>query len=144
MNTTSSVSRGGRAEKRPVPVIGQSIVVQGELCGSEDLTIDGEVEGKITLERHALRIGTHGRVRAQVFARSVVVQGEFVGSLEATERIAIGKEGTVDGDIKAPRVAIAEGATFRGNIDMQSGQQADGSGSERRSAPRHKKPSATT
>ena len=142
MNLISSPARGERGVKRNVPRVGRSIVVQGELCGTEDLTIDGEVEGTITLERHALTIGTHGRVRAQVFARSIVVQGEVVGNLEATERIAIGEKGTVDGDIKAPRVAIADGAKFRGRIDMQPGEQAGGSGSAQSSAPREEKPPA--
>ena len=103
-------------------IIGKSIVVKGELRGSEDLTIEGQVEGKITLKQHVLTIGTHGRIRAQVLAKSVVVLGEVIGNIEATEKVAIRNEGTVEGDIKAPRVAIAEGAKFRGGIDMQ--QQA--------------------
>ena len=103
-------------------IIGKSIVVKGELRGSEDLTIEGQVEGKITLKQHVLTIGTHGRIRAQVIAKSVVVLGEVIGNVEATEKVAIRNEGTVEGDIKAPRVAIAEGAKFRGGIDMQ--QQA--------------------
>jgi cytoskeletal protein CcmA (bactofilin family) len=103
-------------------IIGKSIVVKGELRGSEDLTIEGQVEGKITLKQHVLTIGTHGRIRAQVIAKSVVVLGEVIGNIEATEKVAIRNDGTVEGDIKAPRVAIAEGAKFRGGIDMQ--QQA--------------------
>ena len=106
-------------------VIGKSVVVKGELEGSEDLTIEGQVEGKITLKQHVLRIGKHGRIQAQVFVKSVVVMGEVVGNIEATEKIAISREATVAGDIKAPRVAIAEGARFRGSIDMQQGQSAN-------------------
>ena len=106
-------------------IIGKSIVVKGELRGSEDLTIEGQVEGKITLKEHLLTIGAHGRIQAQVFAKSVVVLGEVTGNIEATEKVSIRNEGTVEGDIKAPRVAIAEGAKFRGGIDMQQpGQQA--------------------
>ena len=103
-------------------IIGKSIVVKGELRGSEDLTIEGHVEGKIELKQHVLTIGTHGRIQAQVFAKSVIVIGEVVGNIEATEKVAIRNEGAVEGDIKAPRVAIAEGAKFRGGIDMQQGQ----------------------
>ena len=104
-------------------VIGKSIVVKGELRGSEDLTIEGQVEGKIALKQHVLTIGTHGRIRAQVLAKAVVVLGEVIGNIEAAEKVAIRDQGTVEGDIKAPRVAIAEGARFRGGIDMQQGQQ---------------------
>jgi cytoskeletal protein CcmA (bactofilin family) len=111
-------------------IIGKSIVVKGELRGSEDLTIEGQVEGKITLKQHVLTIGTHGRIRAQVIAKSVVVLGEVIGNIEAIEKVAIRNEGTVEGDIKAPRVAIAEGAKFRGGIDMQQGQQANRARSE--------------
>ena len=106
----------------PNAAIGKSIVVKGELRGSEDLTIEGQVEGKIALKQHVLTIGSHGRIRAQVFAKSVVVLGEVIGDIEATEKVAIRNEGAVEGDIKAPRVAIAEGAKFRGGIDMQQGQ----------------------
>jgi cytoskeletal protein CcmA (bactofilin family) len=104
-------------------IIGKSIVVKGELRGSEDLTIEGQVEGKITLKQHVLTIGTHGRIRAQVIAKSVVVLGEVIGNIDAIEKVAIRSEGTVEGDIKAPRVAIAEGAKFRGGIDMQQGSR---------------------
>ena len=106
----------------PNAAIGKSIVVKGELRGSEDLTIEGQVEGKIALKQHVLTVGSHGRIRAQVLAKSVVVLGEIIGNIEATEKVAIRNEGAVEGDIKAPRVAIAEGAKFRGGIDMQQGQ----------------------
>ena len=102
-------------------VVGKSIVVKGELHGSEDLTIEGQVEGKITLKEHVLTIGAHGRIQAQVFAKSVVVLGEVIGNIEATEKVSVIAEGSVDGDIKAPRVAISEGTKFRGSIDMQPG-----------------------
>ena len=114
----------------PKVVIGKSIVVKGELSGSEDLTVEGQVEGKIALKQHVLTVGVHGRIRAQVFAKSVVVLGEVIGNIEATEKVAIRNEGTVEGDINAPRVAIAEGAKFRGGIDMQQGQGQPGNGSE--------------
>ena len=119
---------GSRANQNLV--IGKSIVVKGELHGSEDLTIEGQVEGKITLKQHVLTIGATGRIRAQVFAKSVVVLGEVTGNVEATERVSINAEGSVEGDIKAPRVAISEGAKFRGGIDMQQERQANCTRSE--------------
>ena len=115
-------------------VIGKSIVVKGELGGNEDLTVEGQVEGKIALKQHVLTVGVHGRIRAQVFAKEVVVLGEVVGNIEATEKVAICSEGTVEGDIKAPRVAIDEGAKFRGGIDMQ--QEQGQPGNRNRSEPK--------
>lgn len=100
-------------------LIGKSVVVKGELEGSEDLTIEGQVEGKIELRDHTLTIGHGGRIKAQVFAKSVVVCGELVGNINASENVEIRDSGTVDGDVVSPRVAIADGAHFRGSIDMQ-------------------------
>jgi cytoskeletal protein CcmA (bactofilin family) len=99
--------------------IGKSIVIKGELNGSEDLTIEGQVEGKIELRQNVLTIGPNGRIKAQVFAKSVIILGEVTGNVTATEKVDIRDNGSVDGDIAAPRVAIAEGAHFRGSIDMQ-------------------------
>lgn len=110
---------------RGVALIGRSVVINGELNGSEDLTIEGHVDGKVELRDHTLTVGVDGRVKAHVFAKSVVVLGELVGNINASERVEIRENGSVDGDIVAPRVAIAEGAHFRGSIDMQrKGQPA--------------------
>lgn len=114
-------------------LIGKSVVVKGELEGSEDLTIEGQVEGKIELRDHTLTIGQGGRIKAQVFAKSVVVCGELVGNINASESVEIRESGSVDGDIVSPRVAIADGAHFRGSIDMQ-----------RKGAPPAKGPAAVT
>ncbi len=99
--------------------IGKSVIIKGELSGSEDLTIEGQVEGKIELRQNILTIGPNGKIKAQVFAKAVVVQGEVHGNIAATERVDIRDNGSVDGDLSAPRVAIADGAHFRGSIDMQ-------------------------
>jgi cytoskeletal protein CcmA (bactofilin family) len=99
--------------------IGKSVVIKGELNGSEDLTIEGQVEGKIELRQNVLTIGANGRIKAQVFAKAVIILGEVVGNVTATEKVDIRDNGSVDGDIASPRVAIAEGAHFRGSIDMQ-------------------------
>jgi cytoskeletal protein CcmA (bactofilin family) len=106
--------------------IGKSVVIKGELNGSEDLTIEGHVEGTIQLKDHVLTIGPNGRIKAQVFAKSVIVLGEVTGNVTASDKVDIRDNGSVDGDIVAPRVAIAEGAHFRGSVDMQrkgGGQQ---------------------
>jgi cytoskeletal protein CcmA (bactofilin family) len=99
--------------------IGKSIVINGELSGSEDLTIEGRVDGKIELRNHVLTIGSNGRITAQVAAKSIVVLGHVKGNLSATEKVDIRETGSVEGDIVAPRVAIADGSHFRGSIDMQ-------------------------
>jgi len=112
------------AADRGMALIGRSVVIKGELDGSEDLTIEGHVEGKIELRDHTLTIGPNGRIKAQVFAKAVVVLGELVGNINASEKVDIRENGSVDGDIVSPRVAIAEGAHFRGSIDMQRKGQA--------------------
>jgi cytoskeletal protein CcmA (bactofilin family) len=99
--------------------IGKSVVIKGELNGSEDLTIEGHVEGTIQLRDHVLTIGPNGKIKAQVFAKSVIVLGEVTGNVTASEKVDIRDNGSVDGDIISPRVAIAEGAHFRGSVDMQ-------------------------
>ena len=110
-----------RQTERDTVNIGKSVIVKGELCGSEDLTIEGRVEGKIELKDHVLTIGSNGKVKAQVFAKSVIVIGEINGNVTSTEKVEIRDGGSVDGDIMSPRVAISEGAHFRGSIDMQRG-----------------------
>ena len=104
--------------------IGKSVVIKGELNGSEDLTIEGHVEGTIQLRDHVLTIGPNGRIKAQVFAKAVVVLGQVTGNVTASEKVDIRDNGSVDGDIVAPKVAIAEGAHFRGSVDMQRKPEA--------------------
>ena len=114
-----------RRIERDMVNIGKSVVIKGELNGSEDLTVEGHVEGRIELKDHVLTIGPNGKIKAQVFAKAVIVLGEVNGNVTATEKVDIRDGGSVDGDIIAPRVAIAEGAHFRGSVDMQrKGQPA--------------------
>ena len=117
VSSTSFETRS--AGTRDVVHIGKSVVIKGELNGSEDLTIEGHVEGKIELKDHVLTIGSNGRIRAAVFAKAVIVLGEVVGNVTGTEKVDIRDNGSVDGDIVSPRVAIAEGAHFRGSVDMK-------------------------
>ena len=124
--------------ERDVVNIGKSVVIKGELNGSEDLTVEGHVEGKIELRDHVLTIGPNGKIKAQVFAKAVIVLGEVNGNVTATEKVDIRDGGSVDGDIVSPRVAIAEGAHFRGSVDMQrkGGQpQAQGQGGGQQRSP---------
>jgi cytoskeletal protein CcmA (bactofilin family) len=105
--------------------IGKSIVINGELSGSEDLTIEGRVDGKIELRDHILTVGSNGRIKAQVSAKAIVVLGQVTGNLNATEKVDIKETGSVEGDIVAPRVAIADGSHFKGSIDMQKKDQPE-------------------
>jgi len=113
------VSRPSPPMERNIVNIGKSVVIKGELSGSEDLIIEGQVEGKIELRDNVLTIGPNGKIKAQVNAKAVIVQGEVTGNVSATEKVDIRDNGSLDGDIASPRVAIAEGAHFRGSIDMQ-------------------------
>jgi cytoskeletal protein CcmA (bactofilin family) len=117
--STSTPIEPQRAMERTTVNIGKSVIIKGELSGSEDLTIEGQVDGKIELRQNVLTIGPNGRIKAQVFAKSVIILGEVTGNVTASEKVDIRDNGSVDGDIAAPRVAIAEGAHFRGSIDMQ-------------------------
>jgi cytoskeletal protein CcmA (bactofilin family) len=119
VRTTVSDSQRGSERERTTVNIGKSVVIKGELSGSEDLTIEGQVEGKIELRQNVLTIGANARIKAQVFAKAVVILGEVTGNVTASEKVDIRDNGSVDGDIASPRVAIAEGAHFRGSIDMQ-------------------------
>jgi cytoskeletal protein CcmA (bactofilin family) len=101
--------------------VGQSVKISGELTASEDLTIEGQVEGSISLPDNNLTIGANGRITAQVMAKTVTVLGQVAGDVVAKEKVDIAPSGSVEGDICSPRVAIADGARFRGAIDMESG-----------------------
>jgi cytoskeletal protein CcmA (bactofilin family) len=119
---TPAVPSGGdyrRETARDNVNIGKSVFIKGELSGSEDLTIEGNVEGRIELKDNTLTIGPNGKIRAEVFAKQVIVLGEVTGNVTASEKVDIRDNGSVDGDVTSPRVAIAEGAHFRGAIDMQ-------------------------
>src|SRR5512143_17203 len=117
--TTAAPQPEIRRIERDMVNIGKSVIIKGELAGSEDLTVEGHVEGKIELKDHVLTIGPNGKIKSQVFAKSVIVLGEVNGNVTASEKVDIRDGGSVDGDIISPRVAIAEGAHFRGSVDMQ-------------------------
>lgn len=100
--------------------IGKSITIKGDLSGNEDLQIDGSVEGRIDLPNNQLTIGAEGRVKAEVHAKAVIVIGHVTGNLSAADRIHVEATGIVDGDVKAPRLVIQEGAMLNGAVEMGS------------------------
>lgn len=97
--------------------LGPNVVIEGTLSGSEPVVVEGTVKGKINLNSD-LRIGTHARLEATVHARNVVVEGKLDGDVSADERVELVASATVDGNIKAPKIVVAEGARFRGSVDM--------------------------
>ena len=99
--------------------IGKSVVIKGELSGSEDLYVDGNVEGKIELRNHSLTVGPNGNVKADVSAKAVVIQGKLDGSVNASDRVELRKSAVVTGDVTTQRIAIEEGAFLKGKVDIQ-------------------------
>jgi cytoskeletal protein CcmA (bactofilin family) len=115
--------------------IGKSVLVKGELSGSEDLYLDGEVEGSIELRGHSLTVGPNGRVRANIHARDVTVHGKVDGNIRGSERVELKRSAQVVGDITTQRVVIEDGAFFKGGIDIQrEGAKAEGKAAETRAA----------
>ena len=108
-----------RDSRSDVASIGKSVLIKGELSGSEDLFVDGEVEGSIDLQEHNLTIGPHGRVRANVKAKDVVVHGKVDGNIHGTERVELKRSAVLVGDISTQRIVIEDGAYFKGAIDIK-------------------------
>jgi cytoskeletal protein CcmA (bactofilin family) len=98
--------------------IGKSVVIKGELSGSEDLYLDGQVEGTILLKGNNLTVGPNGHVKANVDAKGVTVQGKLEGNLHASDRVELRKSAVVTGDIATQRIAIEEGAYLKGKVDI--------------------------
>src|ERR1041385_2169192 len=98
---------------------GPNITIDGTISGSEAVLIEGTVRGKINLTND-LRIGTKARVEATVHAKNVTIEGKLTGDVSADERVELVASATVDGNIKAPKIVVAEGARFRGAVDMGS------------------------
>ena len=102
----------------PHTLLGRTVVAQGQLSAGEDLLIEGQFEGNISLDDHCLTVGTEGHVKAEIRARQVVILGSVTGNVAAREKIEIRRTGHVVGDLIAATVAIEEGAYFKGSIDI--------------------------
>ena len=112
-STTAAPGTGEQA------TIGKSLVVKGEVTGSESLYIDGKVEGAINLPGNRVTVGRNGQVAANIVAREVVVLGKVRGNCQASDRVDIRSEGSLTGDVIAARISIEDGAFFKGGIDIR-------------------------
>ncbi len=107
-------------QKKERAVIGPTITIKGDLTGEEDLLIEGRIEGKVELKRHAVTIGKSGRIKADIYGKTITVEGDVEGNLFGEEQLIVRKTGNVRGNIVSPRVALEDGSNFKGNIDMSS------------------------
>jgi cytoskeletal protein CcmA (bactofilin family) len=110
-------------ERRMAAWIGKSLVVQGKVISTEDLTIDGRVEGAIELGDHSLTIGAGAAVEADLIAQRIIICGAVTGNVLANETVDLRATGSVEGDITTPRLVMADGATIKGRVDA-SGKKA--------------------
>jgi cytoskeletal protein CcmA (bactofilin family) len=108
------------APAAPVKAKGSTLIIKGELIGSEDLVFEGQIEGKITLPDHVLTIGLGGQVAAEIVARVVVVHGNLTGNVTASERVEIRSSGRMIGDLVSPRIMMNDGATFNGRLETRA------------------------
>ena len=110
--------------------IGKGLVIKGEITGSESICVDGRVEGSINLPEHRVTIGPEGQVFASITALEVVVQGKATGNVTVSGRLELRSEGSLTGDVVAERINVADGAFFKGKIEIvRAGQRAEGTNS---------------
>ena len=117
------------AENSPAR-IGKSVVICGEVKGGEDLIVDGRVEGTVTLSENRLTIGPNASVQADLTARDVLILGQVQGNVVASGRVELRAGCSVQGDIRALRLAVEDNAVFRGKVDLTQGatKAPDGAG----------------
>lgn len=129
---TPPVPAAPEPARTPVPggqdqaTIGKSLVIKGEVSGSEALYIDGRVEGSINLPGNRVTVGRNGVVSANIMAREIVVLGKVRGNVQASDRVDIRNEGSLTGDVIAQRISIEDGAFFKGGIDIRKPGTAKG------------------
>ncbi len=117
--TPSTPTPAAAAATGEQATIGKSLVIKGEVSGSESLYIDGKIEGAINLPGNRVTVGRNGQVAANIMAREVVVLGKVRGNVHASDRIDIRSEGSLTGDVIAARISIEDGAFFKGGIDIR-------------------------
>jgi cytoskeletal protein CcmA (bactofilin family) len=103
--------------------IGRSLVIKGEVSGSESLFIDGRIEGSLNFAEHRVTIGRNGSVAANISAREVVIMGKVNGNIQCSDRVDIRSEGTLTGDVITPRISVEDGAVLKGSVQVRAGDQ---------------------
>jgi len=103
--------------------IGRSLVIKGEISGSEPLFIDGRIEGSITLTDNRVTIGRNGNVTANIDAKEVVIMGSVKGNIHCTDRLDIRSEGSLTGDVVSQRISVEDGAVLKGSVEVKTGDQ---------------------
>jgi cytoskeletal protein CcmA (bactofilin family) len=109
-------------ERRVIAWVGKSVIFKGDLISSEDMSIDGRVEGSIDVRDHTLTIGPDANIHASIVAKAVIVLGTIVGSITARERVALGEAAVVEGDVVTPRLGMVDGAVLRGRVETTTRQ----------------------
>lgn len=112
-------------ERRVSAWIGTALRIEGRITSRENLTIDGQVEGAIELGEHNLTIGAGAAVKADLMAKTIAISGAVTGNVIARDQVNLHATGSVDGDIVAPRLFMAEGATIRGKLDIQGSKKPE-------------------
>jgi cytoskeletal protein CcmA (bactofilin family) len=100
--------------------IGRTLIIKGEISGSESLYVDGRIEGNVNLAEHRVTIGRNGSVQANITAKEVVVMGKVTGNIDCTDRVDIRSEGVVNGDVATQRISVEDGAILKGGIQVRS------------------------
>ena len=113
-----------KANGRKPATIGPSIVIHGDVSGEEDLIVDGTVEGTVNFKDNNLVVSANGQVKANISARIIRIDGEVKGELHGSEQVVISPTGKVHGDIRAPRVVLEDGCTFKGSVEMETEKTA--------------------
>lgn len=111
-------------ERRVTAWIGQGVVVEGKITSAQDLRIDGKVEGTIAVGNHSLIIAAGAEIKADLVARTMIISGTVRGNVTATDRIDLHATGSVTGDIRSPRLVMADGAIIKGSVDTRVGTRA--------------------
>ncbi|MCP4830424.1 MAG: polymer-forming cytoskeletal protein [Proteobacteria bacterium] len=131
--TASAKASQAKPGGRKPATIGSSIVIHGDVAGEEDLVVDGTIEGTVNFKDNNLVVSENGRVTANINAKIIRVDGEVKGELHGSEQVVISPTGKVKGDIRAPRVVLEDGCSFKGSVDMEAEKAA---GSDRATTPR--------
>jgi len=103
--------------------IGRTLVIKGEVSGSESLYVDGKIEGTLTFKDHRVTVGRNGVVQANISAREVVIMGKVTGNVECTDRVDIRSEGSLTGDVVSQRISVEDGAMLRGSVQLTPSEQ---------------------